>query len=178
MISLFFIGFLLVVAAGVLRGSIWFINKRTELIRRYNMIEEGEICYADLSVPAKPLFSRRYRLMGKPDYIVRRNKNFIPVEVKTVQSENTPYKGHILQLAAYCQILEDVKGCFVPFGILVYGGKQRYKIPFDPSLRFELEQTIHKMNQSRSGSNLRRNHDEAQRCRACSLREYCDEKIV
>lgn len=179
MMPLVFIGIFLVVVAAVIYVVKYLIKVRVKTVRNMHLIEKGEICYTDLSVPAKPLFSRRYLLAGKPDYIVRNTRSIIPVEVKTGWSERTPYKGHVLQLAAYCQILEDAEGCFVPYGILVYDGKQRFKVRFDPSLRFELEQTIQRMRQDQqNGRNIQRNHDESQRCAACSLQVYCDEKLV
>ena len=59
-------------------------------------IPDGRIMYSDLNVPAAPLFSKRSRLIGKPDYIIRKENYCIPVEVKSGgglhphQSQGTP----------------------------------------------------------------------------------------
>ena len=106
-------------------------------------IQKGEIAYNDLSRPAKPLFSRKYRIAGKPDYIIKRNNHHIPVEFKS-GSHSHPLKNHVLQLAAYCQLIEENYNDFVSFGVLVYNQDNDFKIPFNPKIRFELEETIKK----------------------------------
>lgn len=130
-----------------------------------------------MNIPAKPLFSNNYKIVGKPDYIVKKNNQFIPVEVKT-GSYNIPQKNHMLQLAAYCQLVEENYNNFVPFGVLVYNKSKQYKIPFDPKLRFELEHSIKNMRKILKTRSLSRNHNDQNRCKNCSMRSYCERKIV
>ena len=140
-------------------------------------IQAGKITYSDLNTPAKPLFSKRYRISGKPDYIVKRNDHYFPVEIKT-GNHYEPKKNHIFQLAAYCQILEENYGSFIPYGILVYSDtSQQFKIPFNPKIRFELESTVSKMRKSLKTGKIKRNHNDSKRCKSCSMRTYCDKKI-
>ena len=140
-------------------------------------IQAGKITYSDLNTPAKPLFSKRYRISGKPDYIVKRDGHYFPVEIKT-GNHHEPKKNHIFQLAAYCQILEENYGGFIPYGILVYSDtSQQFKIPFNPKIRFELESTVNKMRKSLKTGKIKRNHNDSKRCKSCSMRTYCDEKI-
>jgi CRISPR-associated exonuclease Cas4 len=136
-------------------------------------IPDGAIFYSDLNVPATPLFSRRYRLSGKPDYIVKKEKQYIPVEVKSGKGSH-PHQSQMLQLAAYCQILEDTTREFVPEGILVYNNVP-YTIRFDPKLRFELESIIKSMRMALRSGKVKRNHNEPGRCRNCSMRKYCQD---
>ncbi|HUT00032.1 MAG TPA: Dna2/Cas4 domain-containing protein [Candidatus Thermoplasmatota archaeon] len=138
-------------------------------------IPEGMILYSDLNVPATPFFSKRSRLTGKPDYIIRRENHVIPVEVKSGGGSH-PHHSQILQLAAYCQILEDTSGVFVPEGILVYNNVP-YTISFDPKLRFELESVMKTMRASLRSGSVQRNHQEAGRCRRCSMRRYCTDVV-
>ncbi len=153
------------------------ITADVKKLKKKYRIQGGEIIYSDLNIPAKPLFSKRYRISGKPDYIVKKKGHYIPIEVKTsICSE--PQKNHLLQLAAYCQLLEDTYDCFVPYGILVYDNTLQYKIPFDPKLRFELETTIKKMRNMLKKMEINRNHEESQRCVYCSMREYCEYMII
>ena len=132
--------------------------------------------YSDLNIPAKPLFSRSYRVAGKPDYIVKENNHYIPIELKS-GSYSSPQKNHMFQLAAYCQLLEDTYGTFVPYGMLVYNDSD-YKIPFDPKLRFELESVIKTMRSSLKTGDVVLNHNDSNKCRFCSMRTYCDNKLV
>lgn len=139
-------------------------------------IPAGAIVYSDLNVPAAPLFSKRFRLAGKPDYIVKKDERVIPVEVKS-GGQSHPQHGHVLQLAAYCQLLEDCYGVFVPEGILVYNAVP-YTISFDPKLRFELESVMKMMRASLRSGVVERNHAEAGRCRRCSLKKYCTDVVA
>ncbi len=130
-----------------------------------------------MNIPAKPLFSNYYKIVGKPDYIVKKNNQFIPVEVKT-GVYNIPQKNHVLQLAAYCHLVEENYKNFVPFGVLVYNKSKQYKIPFDPKLRYELEYSIKNMRNILKTRSLSRNHNDQNRCKNCSMRSYCERKII
>lgn len=138
-------------------------------------IPDGRIMYSDLNVPAVPLFSKRSRLIGKPDYIVRKEKHYIPVEIKSGRSLH-PHQSHVLQLAVYCQILEDIFGVFVPEGILVYNNVP-HTIPFDPKLRFELESVMKTMRASLRNGSIQKNHQELVRCKSCSMKQYCTDVV-
>ena len=139
-------------------------------------IPKGKITYTDLNIPAKPFFSPRHRLVGKPDYVLQKDNHDIPIERKSGSSPS-PQQSHRLQLAAYCQLLEDTYGGFVPYGVLVYNDTS-YTIPYDPQLRFELESVITKMRNSLKQGGVTLNHQEARRCKACSMRRYCSKKLM
>jgi CRISPR-associated exonuclease Cas4 len=139
-------------------------------------IPKGVVLYSDLNVPAKPLFSQRLHLSGKPDYILQRGSRYIPVEVKTGRQQH-PQQSHVLQLAAYCQLIEDTSGEFVAEGILVYN-RAPYTIPFDPKLRFELEQVMSSMRTCLHEGSVERNHTEPGRCQACSMKRYCSQRLL
>lgn len=154
------------------------INREIKNLKHERKIQDGKIAYSDLNIPAKALFSRRYRISGKPDYIVKNNHNYIPVEVKTGYHIE-PQKHHVLQLAAYCQLVEDNYTGFTPHGLLIYNDtSKQFKIPFDPSLRFELESTIKKMRNLLKTNEIKRNHSDPHKCKNCSMKMYCDTKII
>jgi len=138
-------------------------------------IPKGLILYSDLNVPAQPLFSKRHGLVGKPDYIVKKDNHLIPVEMKT-GGGSYPHASQVMQLATYCQLLEDTSGESVNEGILVYNNVP-YTIPFDPKLRFELESVIRKMRESLHEGVVERNHEEPARCRMCSMKQYCSDLL-
>ena len=72
----------------------------------------------------KLLYSERYDLQGKPDYIFRSRflGRLVPVELKSgsIGEDELPHYGDYLQLAAYFLILEDVYKKRPAFGRLVY----------------------------------------------------------
>ena len=152
------------------------ISRNIDRLKDNYRIQHGKIAYSDLNMPAEPFFSKKYRITGKPDYIIQKKDRFIPVELKTGRYK-TPQKNHIFQLAAYCQLLEENFNIFVPYGILVLNNQDEYKLPFNPMIRFELENTIKKMRNQLKDNVITRNHQDPYRCINCSMRKYCSIKI-
>lgn len=72
----------------------------------------------------KLLYSAKYELQGKPDYVFQNpiTKKIVPVELKSgvIDEADLPHHGDLLQLGAYFLILEDVYGQKPPFGRIVY----------------------------------------------------------
>jgi CRISPR-associated exonuclease Cas4 len=102
---------------------------------------------------------------------------YIPIEVKT-GAYREAQENHILQLAAYCHLLEENYNNFVPYGILIYSNKARFKIPFDPKTRFDLESAIKNIRYILKTGKISRNHNEISKCKNCSMKYYCDFKLV
>ena len=69
-----FLGILLMIGAIVL--FVYAIRIRFNIREEKKLfgIPDGMILYSDLNIPAVPLFSKRSRLTGKPDYIVQKRK--------------------------------------------------------------------------------------------------------
>ncbi len=153
------------------------INKKISLIKNTYNIQPGKLTYDDLSSLASPLFSKSLRITGKPDYVVKQNNKYIPVEVKTGLHFN-PEKNHVYQLASYCHLIEENYRNLVTHGILVYfDTSQQFKIPFNPQLRFELESLIKEMRKTLKSGNVQRNHNSAKKCLNCSMKKHCHLKL-
>ncbi|MDE6357344.1 MAG: CRISPR-associated protein Cas4, partial [Eubacteriales bacterium] len=71
---------------------------------------------------SKLLYSEKYNLTGKPDYIYKKGNVYFPVELKsgTIKNESLPHQGDFLQLIAYFLILEDLYGAKIKKGKLIY----------------------------------------------------------
>jgi CRISPR-associated exonuclease Cas4 len=145
-------------------------------LKNKHNIPSGKITYQDLNIPAKPFFSNRLRITGKPDYIIKNNNFFIPIEVKTSKHIEAQ-ENHILQLAAYCHLLEENYEKFVPYGILIYSDISKFKIPFNPKTRFDLESTISNIRSIMKTGKISRNHNDLFKCKNCSMNQYCDFKL-
>ncbi len=153
------------------------LKQKAKKLKIENKIQEGNIIYSDLNVPEKAFFSKRFRITGKPDYIVKKDGYYIPVEIKTGIHQKAQ-NNHIFQLMAYCLLLEENYNCFVPYGILVYNDSLKsYKISYDPKMRFKLESLIKEMKKSLKSDKINRNHYEIKKCIKCSLRKYCNQKL-
>lgn len=170
-------GLTLLIVGTVLTSESRQRYKRAKNIRRAYGIPDGTITYSDLNRPAQPLFSKELGLTGKPDYIVLHKGQYIPVEVKTGTTVK-PYWNHVMQLAAYCLLLEEQYNAAVPFGVLTYGDRRQFKIPFGSELKKKIEVTMAEMRAQLWGNQAERNHNIATKCQSCSLGRYCTQKIV
>lgn len=167
---------ILLVLALLFLGISFFIRSSVGDTKRKYKISDGKITYTDLDKPAKPLFSKRFKLVGKPDYIVETEGGKIPVELKFTDTDR-PYKNHVLQLASYCLLIEDIFNTKVPYGVIVYNNKREFKILFDDGLRNELLSTLDEMRDKINTGDVRRNHDFRNKCLSCSFRDVCSFKI-
>jgi len=159
---------LLVGVASLLVG--WWLRRRSGL-------PVGNITYADTDVPAQPLISNRYGLVGKPDYIVMHRGVPIPVEVKPNRMADAPYESDRLQLAAYCLLIEETNAKTPPFGILRYHSRT-HRIDYTPRLRAQLLQMVDEMRSYLDADDVARSHNNPARCAACGFRHSCEQSLA
>jgi CRISPR-associated exonuclease Cas4 len=171
MMALWFFGFLLL---GLL--LLWLAQRG----RTRSGLPRGRVVYSDTGAWGRvdrPLFSHEFQLTGKPDYVVADGSDIIPVEVKSGSGPVQPYDAHVLQLAAYCLLVEECYGRDAPYGIIKYDDHT-----FEVDYTFELEQrllgVLEDMRRDLYEGDAPRDHDDARRCRACGYREHCDESLV
>jgi hypothetical protein len=104
-------------ALGVLAILTWLV------LRDRGAQMPGEVVYSD-TPETLTLFSQRYRLAGRPDYVIRQSGGFVPVEVKSRQcGKFGPYTGERAQLFAYCLLTEEELGGRVARGELRYANR-------------------------------------------------------
>lgn len=92
------------------------------------------------------LYSLKYDLRGKPDYIFEKkiSKNLVPIELKSanIKEDNIePFEGDLMQLAAYFLIIEDVYKKRPKEGRLVYNNYM-FIIKNTRSLRRKVKQIL------------------------------------
>ncbi len=148
--------------------------------RRVSGLPQGKIIYADTSAwqrAAHPLFSRRHALAGKPDYLVRQGRSIIPVEVKSSRAPASgPRVGHVLQLAAYCLLVEETERIRPPYGILRYADTT-FRIENTLALQQSLLSILDDMRDDLARGYSERSHTDPARCRRCGYRDACDERL-
>lgn len=147
---------LLVLAAGVV--ILIYAHKLSKQIEHHSRVvySDGVKLRPANGISGESLVSRKYGITGKPDQIIIEGGHYIPVELKSSRRPRRPYRGHVLQLAAYCLILEEVTGRPVPYGYLQYRDGEPFKIAFDDLLREELLRTVEEMRQVMAGSPVRK----------------------
>jgi CRISPR-associated exonuclease Cas4 len=135
---------------------------------------EGDIRYVGME-SSRLLKSERYGLTGRPDYILERNGEIIPIEVKSGRKPKGPLFSHVLQVAAYCLLLDE-EGGKVSHGILRYGDME-HEVEFDAELRSILLGKLKEMRRLMGSGDVHRNHHRPGKCHSCSRREMCPERL-
>lgn len=153
----------------------WVASRR----RKDLGLPAGRIIYADTrawGAVQEPLYDRTLGLTGRPDYLVRKGKHTIPVEVKTSQVSHAPYDSHIFQLAAYCRLVESTFGVRPPYGILHYSNRT-YAIDYTRQLENALLNLLDEMRSQEHSQDIDRSHNQSARCARCGFRSACDQAL-
>jgi CRISPR-associated exonuclease Cas4 len=172
--SVLFVALILLAIGVILLAASSRLGRKTGMPR-------GEVSYADASGQAQePFISKRLLMAGKPDYLMKdRNGDLIPVEVKSSNAPRAgrPYESHLMQLAAYFLLLEDVLQRPVPYGLIRYRNRT-LRVANTDELRSRLMDVIAQMRRLMAREVARRNHNRPQRCSRCSVAHACDERLV
>ena len=172
--SVLFVALILLAIGVILLAASSRLGRKTGMPR-------GEVSYADASGQAQePFISKRLLMAGKPDYLMKdRNGDLIPIEVKSSNAPRAgrPYESHLMQLAAYFLLLEDVLQRPVPYGLIRYRNRT-LRVANTDELRSRLMDLIAQMRRLMARDVARRNHNRPQRCSRCSVAHACDERLV
>ena len=168
----------LLLALVMAAGLAYLLWARSRAARRQTGLPEGEVVYADTEgwEECRPLYAPRWRLAGKPDYLVRVGGDTIPVEVKPGRRAERPYDGDVLQLAAYCLLVEENEGRPPPHGLLRYRDRT-FRIPYDAALRAHLTSVMDEMRRGLLSDAPPCSHQDPVRCRHCGHRTLCDARL-
>lgn len=172
-------GDLIWIAAGLLLAlGLWVWSRR---LRAGSGLPSGEVVYSDTRAwgpVARTLVDHDLGLAGRPDYVVKDRDSWVPIEVKSGLAPSAGgHPGHVLQLAAYCALIEAEYGVRPRHGLIQYSDKLLH-IPYTVALERELVRVVRAMQRARQGRPARRSHDQPARCRACGLNAACDQRLV
>ncbi len=122
------------------------------------------------------LSSPRFRIVGRPDELrVIPDGRWVPVELK---SRSTPRSGpplsHLVQVAAYCLLVEETTGRAPPYGLLRYGDGGELRIDWTPELRQRLLDLRRELALPYDGRAL----PSPGRCSRCAWRWACDQSAA
>lgn len=133
----------------------------------------------DGSLPTVPLMvDHTLGLIGKPDYIIRRGRDIIPVEVKPLRRAKRPYESDIYQLLAYCILIEQTYGKRPPYALLRYAN-HTFRIDYDDDVEAEVRDIIAQMHEAQyQADEVARNHQSVTRCRGCGFWQQCSQSLV
>ncbi len=128
-----------------------------------------------LERPGGPLVDRALGLTGMPDYLVRRRGMVIPVEVKTGVTPPQPHESHVLQLAAYCALVESEFGVRPAYGVIRYP-EAAFAVDYTARLERRLKEMVAAI-QAAGQAAPARSHRARERCRACGYQRVCDQRL-
>ncbi len=148
-------------------------------LRQRDRFPHGRVIYLDSrQLDHKPdnLYDPESGLTGRPDYLIQSWRKIIPVELKSSPAPDQPHQGHILQLAAYCHLVEVGYGHRPSFGVIQYRDRS-FRVAYTRGLRRNLWQRINAM-QKLMQSIPNRSHANLSRCRACGYHATCDQSLA
>ncbi|MFZ0699943.1 MAG: PD-(D/E)XK nuclease family protein [Thermoplasmata archaeon] len=166
----FLVGLVGVGVAALAVGA-WSLHRRARNRTHGELIAVDDGRRTDL-----PLVSHRYRLVGRPDSLRRtRDGRIVPIEIKSRASPpNGPPLSHVVQVWAYCLLVEETTDVSPPYGVLRYsdGGEFRIDWGEDPRQRLlELRREVARRYDGRA-------RPSPVRCALCRYRYGCDVRAV
>lgn len=165
-------------------GATFFLRRSlihssfAQAVRSKFRATQGDIAYVDHPT-ARPdlLVSERYGLQGRPDYVIAEGDQLIPVEMKTGRTPRGPLFSHILQIAAYCLLVEETYGKPPPHGIIRYDGAS-HDIEYNLDLKKLIVGKLEDMRGALAKREVHRNHNRPGKCIHCSRRDVCPERLA
>lgn len=168
----------ILIPLGIILTALLVLSWTVRFKRRMGL-PVGKIVYVDSEKwgrTQKPLYDSKLGLTGKPDYLIQKNDGTIPVEVKSSWAPFSPYDSHVMQLAAYCLLVERNTGNRPPYGLLRYKNRT-YKIQYSKRLEMEIIDLIGTIRSQKNSKAVNRSHNQAKRCARCGFRNRCDQRI-
>ena len=173
MASEFYLALALLILACIL---LWYAARR----RQAAGLPGGRIIFADTrgwGKLEKPLYYAPLELTGRPDYLVRKDKHIIPVEVKSGRAPAAPYDSHVYQRAAYCLLVEKTYNNRPPYGILHYSDRD-FAVDYSSELEASLLDLLAEMKRAEHRLDVPRSHELTARCARCGFRSVCDQRLA
>jgi CRISPR-associated exonuclease Cas4 len=134
----------------------------------------GELVYEDADGQGETLSSSQYPLAGKPDYVVKLlDGRPVPLELKlNVEDASAPYSNHIVQIGAYCLILEDYFELPPTHGILRYADRE-FTVEYTPALRKKIIRLLVEMERCSEMQPPILQRQRATKCKVCTFQAIC-----
>lgn len=168
---------LIVVAAVVLLVLAAIFRRKVRRQEHQWQIPSGDLIAVD-DGSSGTLTCHELELVGRPDVIRRDGDWFVPEERKSMdlQSGKQPLNGHVLQLIAYCYLVNKNVGP-VQKGILTYRNHQ-HELAFSQSANDRLASVLQRMKSLQGASEVNRSHRSRVRCAKCVAQKICFQSLA
>ncbi len=155
---------------GMILLILFFLLKLTKVPKQ---IYKTKTVYSDhREKPEKALYSSKYGLVGRPDFILHTKDGLLPLEIKNSKRPNQPYFSHVMQLISYCLLIEEEKGVKPKYGFIQYRDGGAFSVSYTENMKVSLIKTINEM---RNIINLNTPPEpkKTYRCNNCSHNNTC-----
>lgn len=152
-------------------------QRRYQAKQRESGLVPGRLLASDLGGEGETLQDPEWGIAGRPDYVLETASGFVPVEVKTGRTPHKPHESHTLQLACYLRLVEVAHGPAPAYGLLAYPDGV-FRVAWDDDVKGRLKATLAAMATAEATGVADRNHQIPGRCRGCSRRAFCDQRLA
>ena len=180
---IFSLMWLLVAIFFILRGEMWRRNARKGL-KGMSLPEDSNILRADRPKKedrGKPLRSSRHFLVGMPDLVIEEEGLKVPVEFKSGKPPFKPHFSHVMQLGAYLILVDEQYGQTSTHGYIEYGQdrdrRKRFQVDWDMITKAQTLSKVSEIRDAERSGVAHRDHNRPGKCRSCSRREGCPERL-
>jgi len=159
-----------ITGAGIILLFLFVLLKSTKVP---TPVYKSKAIYSDhKEKPIEALFSSKFGLVGKPDFILHTKDGLLPLEIKHSKRPNQPYFSHVMQLISYCLLIEEVKDTKPKYGFIQYKGGKPFAIPYTKNMKSFLIKTMKEM---RGYIDLGESPKPIKKykCEKCSYKEDC-----
>jgi len=134
---------LIIIGSGIILLILFILLKSTKVP---TPVYKSKTIYSDhKEKPEKALFSSKYGLVGKPDFILHTKDGLLPLEIKHSNRPNQPYFSHVMQLISYCLLIEEAKGAKPKYGFIQYKRGKPFAVPYTEGRKSFLIKTMQEM---------------------------------
>lgn len=167
----------------ILRGEVWR-RSALEGLKGMSLPEDSDILRADRSgreERGEPLRSTRHFLIGMPDLIIEEGGLKVPVEFKSGKVPFKPHFSHVMQLGAYLILVDERYDQTSTHGYIEYGpdrdSRKRFRVDWDMITKAQTLSKVSEVRNSERSGVAHRNHNRPGKCRSCSRRNGCPERL-
>lgn len=161
---------IIIVGVGMVLLVLFILLKLTKVPKQ---VYKSKTVYSDHKErPEKALYSSKYGLVGKPDFILHTKDGLLPLDIKYSKRPNQPYFSHVMQLISYCLLVEEERGEKPKYGFIQYKGGKAFYVPYTEKMKSFLIKTMQEMRgyiDLREGPKIVRKR----RCRKCGYEKEC-----
>ena len=168
----------LIVIIMIVEVSIIILSHESKKFERKTGISLRNVIAGDLksALNSKILFSKEYRIRGKPDIIAidPETRKYIPVEYKSSVRE-TPLESHVIQLVAYCLLLEEEYKTPPPYGVLIYENGRGFRILYTPEQKERLLRIVEEIREYKVSRKIPQVYTaDKNKCLKCGYSYICE----